>query len=73
MRVLLVEDSARLRQTVSTWLRRNGLAVDASGDGEVDLSDPVHILTFLFLGGPPHRVPGCTPIPGCPDAPGCRR
>ena len=34
MRVLVVEDSARLRQTVSTWLRRNGFAVDTSADGE---------------------------------------
>lgn len=37
MRVLIVEDSARLRQTVGTWLRRNGLAVDASADGEAGL------------------------------------
>jgi len=34
MRILVVEDSARLRQTVSTWLRRNGFAVDVSADGE---------------------------------------
>jgi DNA-binding response OmpR family regulator len=37
MRVLVVEDSVRLRQSVSTWLRRSGLAVDASGDGEEGL------------------------------------
>jgi DNA-binding response OmpR family regulator len=37
MRVLVVEDSPRLRQTVSTWLRRNGLAVDVSADGEEGL------------------------------------
>jgi DNA-binding response OmpR family regulator len=34
MRVLVVEDSIRLRQSVSTWLRRNGFAVDASANGE---------------------------------------
>ncbi len=34
MRILVVEDSTRLRQTVSTWLRRNGFAVDTSADGE---------------------------------------
>jgi DNA-binding response OmpR family regulator len=34
MRLLIVEDSACLRQTVSTWLRRNGFAVDVSADGE---------------------------------------
>ena len=37
MRLLVVEDSARLRQSVSTWLRRNGFAVDASADGEEGL------------------------------------
>jgi len=34
MRVLLVEDSARLQQTVAAALRRSGYAVDVSGDGE---------------------------------------
>jgi DNA-binding response OmpR family regulator len=37
VRVLVVEDSARLRQTVATWLRCNGFAVDASADGEEGL------------------------------------
>jgi len=37
MRILVVEDSTRLRETVTTWLRRNGFAVDASGDGEEGL------------------------------------
>lgn len=34
MRLLLVEDSRRLRETAATWLRRNGFAVDTSADGE---------------------------------------
>ena len=34
MRVLLVEDSARLQQTVGVALRRSGYAVDVSGDGK---------------------------------------
>ena len=34
MRVLLVEDSTRLQQTIGTALRRSGYAVDVSGDGE---------------------------------------
>jgi DNA-binding response OmpR family regulator len=34
MRVLLVEDSVLLQQTVGTALRRSGFAVDISGDGE---------------------------------------
>lgn len=37
MRVLVVEDSARLRQSVATWLRRHGFAVDTSADGEEGL------------------------------------
>ena len=34
MRILLIEDSARLQQTVGDALRRPGYAVDVSGDGE---------------------------------------
>jgi len=34
MRVLLIEDSACLQQTVGAALRRSGYAVDVSGDGE---------------------------------------
>ena len=37
MRVLLVEDSARLRKTVSMALRRSGFSVDAAEDGEEGL------------------------------------
>jgi len=33
MRVLFVEDSRRLRQTVALALRKSGFAVDATGDG----------------------------------------
>jgi DNA-binding response OmpR family regulator len=34
MRVLLVEDSRRLRETVGTWLRHHGYVVDTGADGE---------------------------------------
>jgi DNA-binding response OmpR family regulator len=34
VRILVIEDSMRLRQVVTTWLRRSGFAVDAAGDGE---------------------------------------
>lgn len=37
MRVLVVEDSLRLRQSVVTWLKRSGFAVDAAADGEEGL------------------------------------
>lgn len=33
MRVLVIEDSARLRQAISAWLKKNGFAVDNAGDG----------------------------------------
>ncbi|MFT4689707.1 MAG: response regulator transcription factor [Verrucomicrobiia bacterium] len=37
MRVLLVEDSPRLRKSVTTALKSSGYAVDAEGDGEEGL------------------------------------
>jgi len=37
MRILVVEDSQRLRQSVSTALRRTGYAVDVAKDGEEGL------------------------------------
>lgn len=37
MRILLVEDSPRLRENVAAALRRTGFAVDAAGDGEEGL------------------------------------
>jgi DNA-binding response OmpR family regulator len=37
MRVLLVEDSARLQQSIGTALRRSGFAVDVAEDGEEGL------------------------------------
>jgi DNA-binding response OmpR family regulator len=37
MRVLVVEDSARLQRTIATALRRTGYAVDVAGDGEEGL------------------------------------
>ncbi|HEX3728969.1 MAG TPA: response regulator transcription factor [Opitutaceae bacterium] len=37
MRVLIVEDSARLQRTLATALRKSGYAVDLSGDGEEGL------------------------------------
>ncbi len=33
MRLLLIEDSARLRESVSTGLRKAGYAVDSAADG----------------------------------------
>lgn len=37
MRILLVEDSARLQRSVGTALRKTGYAVDLAGDGEEGL------------------------------------
>ena len=37
MRVLVIEDSRRLRQAISTGLRRSGFAVDVAADGEEGL------------------------------------
>jgi hypothetical protein len=42
--------------------------LDSNGDGRVDLGDPVHLLGFLFLGGPSHELgTECVPVTGCPD------
>ena len=48
-------------------------AADANDTGEVDLSDPIFGLNFLFLGGPEPPAPGtrvCGPDP-TPDPLGC--
>jgi DNA-binding response OmpR family regulator len=37
MRVLVIEDSARLQRSIVTGLRKSGFAVDATGDGEEGL------------------------------------
>src|SRR4051812_35802321 len=37
MRLLLVEDSARLQRSLATGLRKEGYAVDVAGDGNVGL------------------------------------
>ena len=43
--------------------------LDANADASVDLTDAVHLLAYLFLGGPAHDLgPGCEPVADCPDA-----
>ncbi len=50
----------------------NRTLFDSNGDEDIDLSDPIHDLTHLFLGGPPHALgSGCVDIPGCQTGP-CR-
>ena len=40
--------------------------MNVNGDKTADLSDPVALLGFLFLGGPPPVTPfpDCGPLPG---------
>ena len=54
----------------------NQALIDWQPDGVIDVSDVVGVLTYLFLGGPPHplAVPGsettgCVVIPGCESGP----
>jgi len=49
-------------------------AADLDDDGKIDLSDPIRLLGFLFLAGPPPAAPfpGCGPDPS-PGPPGCDR
>ena len=43
---------------------------DGNGDGEMDVSDAVQQLQYLFLGGPPHALGACClPVAGCPTVP----
>ncbi|MCZ6792302.1 MAG: FG-GAP-like repeat-containing protein [Planctomycetota bacterium] len=49
-------------------------AGDANGDGAIDISDPIRVLSFLFLDGLPLPPPGSAQLP-CgpdPDRPGSR-
>ena len=41
--------------------------VDVDDDGVVAINDPIRLLTFLFLGGPPPRAP--YPEPGLDRTP----
>ncbi len=46
----------------------NLLLLDASGDDSVDLADAIHMLSYLFLSGPPHALGiDCLPIVDCTD------
>ena len=45
MRILVVEDHAKLAQTVATGLRREGMAVDIALDGQQAL-DRVHVTSY---------------------------
>ena len=43
--------------------------LDANGDKGINLTDAIHSLAYLFMGGaPPVLGTECVPIPGCPDA-----
>lgn len=45
----------------------NVALLDAKGEGEIDPSDAVTLLSYLFQDGPPHvRGVDCTPLSGCP-------
>ncbi|MBI4585426.1 MAG: hypothetical protein HY717_15545 [Planctomycetes bacterium] len=41
--------------------------LDSNGDGALDVSDAIWLLTWKFLGGPPHVLGNrCADIPDCP-------
>lgn len=52
--------------------------LDWQSDGQVDISDGIGLLQFLFVGGPPHPLAvsgmetrGCVALAGCPDNDPC--
>lgn len=51
------------------------LVSETQGVPNIDVSDPVALLSWYFLGNSPAHVLGrhCTLIAGCPDNPGCAR
>ena len=73
------------REIAYNWLDRvHGLSAEeavfvarlrANDDAELDLTDAIHVLRFLFLSGPPPLPPGpesCGPDPtGSPGALSC--
>ena len=43
-------------------------SADFDGSGDVQITDPVALFTYLFLGGPPHALgEECTSVPFCED------
>ena len=49
---------------LTTWAAAMPVAGDVNGDGQLNLTDPVLLLNFLFLGGPaPIACPACPPPP----------
>ncbi len=44
-------------------------AMDFNRDGGIDVSDPISLLGYLFLGGapPPAPFPACEQLTGCPQ------
>jgi hypothetical protein len=41
-------------------------ACDSNADSTLDVSDPVHLLNFLFIDGPPPGLfPSCEASAGC--------
>jgi hypothetical protein len=59
--------------TASSPIAGDLALADVNGDGKIDVSDPVSILGFLFLGTkPPALGKDCVRIIGCPDNAECR-
>ncbi len=50
-------------------------ALDANDSGDIDISDPIYLLTAIFIGGdpipPPYPNAGLDPTPEVPPLPGC--
>jgi len=52
----------------SVFGEANLRVLDVNGDTGIDLSDVIHLLSYLFLGGsPPAAGDNCIRVPGCPE------
>jgi hypothetical protein len=46
----------------------NAVILDINGDRRINITDPIHLLNYLFRGGPASALGAeCVPIEGCPE------
>ncbi len=69
LKILLLGESIPLPCEGDFSSPANVSLMDSDGDGEIVLTDIIHLLSYIFLeGDPPQLGTDCTQIPGCPDA-----
>ena len=63
-----IVDGADLPIMLGNWGPCADCFIDLNNDNTVDMSDAVHVLSYLFRAGPPPILgTECVPIFGCPE------